>query len=375
MRDRTPVRLLRAAGLSTALLAAIPEVRRGLHAPSIDAIAWAAPLAVFVGAFLLALGERASLRARRAALGVEAVAAVAFAASAHRGIGPALTAVVAGQAPFLVGRGPAFAVVAAQTLGLAAVFAGQRGIAEGLLWNGGYAGFQLFALGAAVLAEREARARDELARANAELCATRELFADATRTAERLRIARDLHDTLGHGLTALRIQLEVARNATGEVQREALDRSSGAAQRLLGEVREVVSAMREEAPIDLERLLGRLAAAVPEPAITVTIDPALGDVDPALAHAIFRFAQEAITNAARHARARHLVIEVAGDGDRVAVSARDDGRGAAPLREGNGLRGLRERIEALGGTFRAETKEREGLALTALLPLRRGADA
>jgi signal transduction histidine kinase len=372
--DRTPVRLLRAAGLATAALAAIPSARRFLTAPTADALVWATPLAAFVGGFLYALGEGASLRARRVALGVQGVAAVAFAAGARGMIAPALTCVVAGQAPFLVGRGLSLAIVGAQTLALGAIFAHGRGFVEGLVGGGGYVGLQLFALGAAVLAEREARAREELARANAELYATRELFADATRTAERLRIARDLHDSLGHELTALRIQLEVARNATGEVQREAIERSSGAAQRLLGAVRETVSAMREEAPIDLERVLGRLATAVPKPAITITIDPALRDVDPALAHAIFRFAQEAITNAARHAGADHLVLSVARDGDRVAVSARDDGRGAAPLREGNGLRGLRERIEALGGTFEAGAPGR-GLALTALLPLRRGAGA
>ncbi len=374
MSDRTPVRLLRAAGLATAALAAIPSARRFLTAPTADALVWATPLAAFVGGFLYALGEGASLRARRVALGVQGVAAVAFAAGARGMIAPALTCVVAGQAPFLVGRGLSLAIVGAQTLALGAIFAHGRGFVEGLVGGGGYVGLQLFALGAAVLAEREARAREELARANAELYATRELFADATRTAERLRIARDLHDSLGHELTALRIQLEVARNATGEVQREAIERSSGAAQRLLGAVRETVSAMREEAPIDLERVLGRLATAVPKPAITITIDPALRDVDPALAHAIFRFAQEAITNAARHAGADHLVLSVARDGDRVAVSARDDGRGAAPLREGNGLRGLRERIEALGGTFEAGAPGR-GLALTALLPLRRGAGA
>ena len=91
--------------------------------------------------------------------------------------------------------------------------------------------------------------------------------------------------------------------------------------------------------------------------------------------AVFRFAQEAITNAARHARAERLVLSIASDGDRVTVTARDDGRGAIPLREGNGLRGLRERIEALGGTFEVEAPRRGGLALTALLPRRRGAGA
>ena len=119
----------------------------------------------------------------------------------------------------------------------------------------GYLGFQLFALGAAVLAGREAKAREELALANAELLATREANASATRTAERLRIARDLHDSMGHRLTALRLQLEVAKNSTGDQQTQAIAASSDLSKLLLGEVREVVSAMREEAPMDLEQAL------------------------------------------------------------------------------------------------------------------------
>src|SRR5206468_1915214 len=127
-----------------------------------------------------------------------------------------------------------------------------------------------------------------------------------TRTAERLRIARDLHDTMGHRLTALRLQLEVAKNSTDEQQQDAILTAGEVSKRLLDEVREVVSAMRTETSIDLRSVLPLLTRAVPRPKITLSIDEAARDTDGALTHAIFRFVQEAITNAARHARAETL---------------------------------------------------------------------
>jgi signal transduction histidine kinase len=366
---RTPAKLLQAAGLVTAGLAAVPAILRFSRAPSPDALAWALPLALFVPAFLYGLRETAPIPRRRLALAVESVAAISFTALARGGFRGALTAVVAGQAPFLVGPRAALALVGVQTVALAAIYGRESHAMEGLVGGGGYLGFQLFALGAAVLAGREAKAREELALANAELLATREANACATRTAERLRIARDLHDSMGHRLTALRLQLEVAKNSTGDQQARAIAASSDLSKLLLGEVREVVSAMREETPMDLEQSLAHLVASVPRPKVSLVIDPDLRSADPALTQAIFRFVQEAITNAARHADAETLVVEIAKDGDRARVTARDDGKGATEVREGNGLRGLRERVEELGGTFEIEALLGRGVELRALVPL------
>lgn len=96
------------------------------------------------------------------------------------------------------------------------------------------------------LARSERDAREELARANAELVARQSLLAESSRIAERLRISRDLHDTLGHHLTALSLQLDVAaRLASG--QAAAHVREAHAITRLLlGDVRDVVSRMRDE---------------------------------------------------------------------------------------------------------------------------------
>src|SRR6478735_4876705 len=361
-----PITLLRSAGLVAATLTAVAPAVRAAQSPRIEAMAFAVPLICFIAAFLVALGEGYQMRHRQAALLVEAAAAIAFAALSRGGFSGVLVVVTAGQAPFLFsGAGP-LTIVATQTLALASVVGARAGASQALVATGGYLGFQLFATGAAMLAQREAKTRAELALTNAELLATREVFASTAREAERLRIARDLHDTIGHRLTALRLQLEVAKNSAGVQQEQAIETSSEVARILLGEVREVVSTMRKDSSIDLEAVLSHLVRAVPRPKITLAIDPTVHGADAALTRAIFRFVQEAATNAARHASAEALFVEIAREGDLVRVSARDDGQRTTSIREGNGLRGLRERFEELGGSFEIDRLDGGGLMLRAL---------
>lgn len=235
-----------------------------------------------------------------------------------------------------------------------------------------YAGFQLFAFGASRLVVREAQARAELERVHAELLATRELFADSTRTAERLHIARELHDALGHHLTALNLQLELARNIADRQTKEPVDHAHALTKELLVELRSVVSSMREDAPLDLSGALRTLASGIPHPRVHLDLESDLR-VEAALAHTIFRCVQEALTNAVRHAGAENVFLSIATKGDSVAVTVRDDGRGAAELRVGHGLSGLRERIEGMGGKIEVEAQAGVGLTLRALLPARAGA--
>lgn len=147
------------------------------------------------------------------------------------------------------------------------------------------------AIGASRLVVREAQARAELARVHAELLATRELFADSTRTAERLRIARELHDALGHHLTALNLQLELARNIADRQTKGPVDHAHALTKELLVELRSVVSAMREEAPLDLSGALQTLASGIPHPRVHLDFEKDLR-VEAAFAHTIFRCVQE-----------------------------------------------------------------------------------
>jgi signal transduction histidine kinase len=85
---------------------------------------------------------------------------------------------------------------------------------------------------------------------------------------------------------------------------------------------------------------------------------------------VLRCAQEIVTNAARHAGAENLWLDLEHEGGMVTLRARDDGRGARSVRPGNGLRGMRERLESVGGSLAVETAEGKGFALRATLPMR-----
>lgn len=223
------------------------------------------------------------------------------------------------------------------------------------------------------LATRERRGRRNLAAAHAELLAMQSLLGDMVRDAERLRIARDLHDSVGHHLTALKLHLDLAVRQSIQPVPAALDTASALAAALLSEVRSVVSTERQLQRIDLRHALVTLCAGIPAPQITLLMDEALAIVSPALAHALFSCAQEAISNAIRHADAAHLTIEIARDDDALTMRAADDGRGSGNAREGNGLRGMRERLALLGGHLQAGDRQPRGYAMQVTLPMHGGA--
>jgi signal transduction histidine kinase len=214
------------------------------------------------------------------------------------------------------------------------------------------AGLQAFAVLAAHLMRRASDAREELALANRELLATRELAIHGSRAAERLHIARELHDVLGHHLSALSLNLEAAALERGTGGREgsaALDTARSLTRTTLAEVRSVVSRLRTDDATDLSAALAALVAAVPHPAIHLRVPPDLAPVDAVRSLAILRCAQECVTNAIRHSGAKNLWIELVERDGGLDLSVRDDGHGATALAEGNGLAGMRERIVALQG--------------------------
>lgn len=241
-----------------------------------------------------------------------------------------------------------------------------------------YAAFQFGMLGVARLGERERSLRTELAGTVAELLSTRSLLESTTRHAERMRIARELHDLLGHHLVGLNLQLEAAIHETrspadapvgpaDERMRSVAQRlreSRALASLLLADVRAAVSDLRTD-DVDLVTALRSLGLDVPGPAVEFRLAPGFGEGDPERATAFLRCAQEAITNARRHSAARRVLVE--GDGDVLIV--RDDGRGVKDgLVEGAGLRGMRERVERLGGTVSMTSDTEGGTRLEVRIP-------
>jgi len=230
-----------------------------------------------------------------------------------------------------------------------------------------YFAFQVFALLATHLAESESRARQELALANAELRTAADLLDASSRANERLRIARDLHDLLGHHLTALSVNLEVASHLTDGKAREHVEHAQSLAKLLLSDVRAVVTDLRDDQTIDVASMLARTLEPVPSPKIELTVQPELRIADPVVAQSLLRAVQEIVTNAIRHSGATTLRLDVRRDDDTVELRAQDDGRGVSPIRLGNGLAGMRERAEAAGG--RAEYRSAPGAGFYVALKL------
>lgn len=293
---------------------------------------------------------------------------VVVAASPEAGWTAVVLVVTAASAAFGLPVVAVGAVVALQTLALAVVLASSGWDTTVVTVNVViYGAFQAFAVLVTLGQRREAEARAELAATHAELRATTSLLATSTRTAERLRISRDLHDLVGHQLTGLALELEVAsHHATGPAA-DHVSRARGIAKDLLRDVREAVGELRH-GPQRLEPVLRQLVGDLPGLEVDLTVDER-ATLDEASAVAVVRCVQEVVTNTLRHAHARHLVVRVVADDDGVHLTAHDDGRGARDLTLGYGLTGLRERVEQLGGEVTFGTDDgRPGFALTARVP-------
>lgn len=213
-----------------------------------------------------------------------------------------------------------------------------------------------------VLREQEQRAAMEVA--NVRLLATQELLRESTRSAERVRIARDIHDVLGHQLTALSLELEAAMHAEPIAARRSVERAREAARSLLEDVRETVSAMRVER-VDLRDSLAAIADGVRSPRVhlDVQVEHVRGE---RVVETLVRAVQEIVTNAIRHAEADEVWIRVRAHGDGIVLDAHDDGPGVAAVLPGNGLTGLRERVESLGGELSIEAAR--GFPVRATVP-------
>lgn len=201
-----------------------------------------------------------------------------------------------------------------------------------------------------------------------QLAAMYQMEAERARVADRLAMARDLHDAMGHHLTALSVHLQLAnRQATGPGQ-ASVSEAYEVAQKLLHEVRCVVGDLREADTLELAAALESMVANVSSPEIHLQVDPEFRQLGTAVSHALFRCAQETITNAIRHSGARNLWIRLQCVANGYELRVRDDGHGAATIRCGNGLTGIRERLEILGGEVRISSEQGRGFDVRMTVP-------
>jgi len=260
-------------------------------------------------------------------------------------------------------------LVAAVLLDLCMYLILQRhGLSQALLIVGVYGGFQAFAALCAHYARSAEEARDALARSNADLLATRTLLEDTTRDAERLRLARDLHDVAGHKLTAMRINLRALAAQPELASCEPLQVAERLSAELLGDIRQVVQRMRDDEGLDLATALQALAAPFPRPLLQVGIDEGVRVADARVAEVLLRLAQEALTNAARHGNADTVWLQLSQEHGELRVDIRDDGQRSERIIEGNGIAGMRERLALLQGRLQLARSPQGGMHLIAWLP-------
>jgi signal transduction histidine kinase len=209
----------------------------------------------------------------------------------------------------------------------------------------------------------------------------RERQLEQAKAEERVQLARELHDTVAHHVSAIAIQAQAGRAlaaTTPAASGEALAVIEAEASRTLAEMRAMVRVLRDQEPADyapgqgvadLERLAGESPAG---PRIEVTTSGDLDGLPAAVDAAVFRIAREAVTNALRHARSATLVnVSVDGGAVSVHLNVRDDGEpvvGRSFTGPGFGLTGMVERAALLGGTCRAGPCPDRGWAVDATLP-------
>ncbi|WP_162455808.1 sensor histidine kinase [Pseudoxanthomonas kalamensis] len=186
--------------------------------------------------------------------------------------------------------------------------------------------------------------------------------------AERERIGRDLHDLLGHTLSLVALKSELAGKLLSSDPRAArgeIDEVARVARDALSQVRRAVSGIRA-AGLAAELASARLLLETDGVHLDYELDPV--NLPPELETALALCVREAVTNIQRHARAGRATVTLRLSAGQVALAISDDGRGGA-LEPGNGLSGMRERIEALGGTLTVESVPGRGTRLQAIVPL------
>ncbi len=206
----------------------------------------------------------------------------------------------------------------------------------------------------------------EALRANAKLQSKQDEIAQIAAIAERERIARDMHDVLGHTLSLTILKSELARrliNIDADQAIEELKNIESISRGALAQVRETIQGYKTRG---IEAEIEALSKTLAEAGVDVHIDFRTTDYDPSSENALSLLLKESVTNVIRHANARHCYIRLGRTDNAYELCVRDDGCGRS-IREGSGISGMRERIAALGGTL--SILRDGGVSVVATLPL------
>ncbi len=221
----------------------------------------------------------------------------------------------------------------------------------------------------------EQKARVELAAANQKLRDYAAQVEELATTQERNRLAREIHDGLGHYLTAVNIQIKAAQSVVEQnpaLAQEALNNAQSLTQEALADVRRSISALRAD-PATSRPLAETLTGLILETRTAgiqadLNVSGAARPLPPQVEFTLYRVAQEGLTNVRKHARAARadLRLEYLPTGVRLTIC--DDGVGAQQMEGGFGLLGVQERVQLMGGTLKVTTAPGQGFCLAAELP-------
>jgi signal transduction histidine kinase len=216
------------------------------------------------------------------------------------------------------------------------------------------------------------RQRQELAEANRHLTRYAAAIEQLATSRERNRLARELHDTLAHSLSALAVQLEAVDAAWEETPAEArtlLVKSLALTRSGLTEARRSLQALRASPLEDLGlalavRALAESTAARIGATLTLALPEAVENLPPDVEQGFYRIAQEALNNVTKHAAARHLMVVLQQNNGATDLTITDDGQGfawaAAEMKAGYGLRGMQERAALMGAAFHVTSAPDQG---------------
>jgi signal transduction histidine kinase len=224
--------------------------------------------------------------------------------------------------------------------------------------------------------ERAEQLMEELEKANVQLAAYATQAEELAMTQERNRLAREIHDNLGHTLTTVNVQIEAAKvmmDSDPDRAVDAINKAQELTQKGLTQVRESVAALRES-PVSNRSLDEAITSIVLEAQTSgiVTEFKVTGEPE-ALEHkvalALYRAAQEGLTNVRRHARASRVDVLLDFQSSEVRLEIKDNGVGAVETSGGFGLLGIRERMHLLGGKLEISSSVGKGFCLTVRVPL------
>jgi signal transduction histidine kinase len=230
-----------------------------------------------------------------------------------------------------------------------------------------YGSFHLFAVLVQSSTRDAEKAKEELEQKHQQLQATQQLLQAASRQSERTRIARNLHDVVGHHLTALTIQLQVASHITEGEAKIQVDKCHQLAKLLLSDVREAVSTMRQYAGVTLLDAITPLLALLPERLeVKLQIPPDIMLNDLHHAQHLLCMVQEAISNSLKHSGASQIYLIASVKLQQLQLVIYN-GSLAPHWQPGNGIKGMQERLAECGGHLQLG-KQQQAIQLTITLP-------